>query len=56
MGEDFVKFNTPTAFAQPITEKAGTVSIPMRARYIRVDDRISAGLANGAATFMIEYY
>lgn len=55
-GEDFVKFNTPTAFAQPITEKAGTVSIPLRARYLRVDDRISAGIANGAATFMIEYY
>ena len=56
VGEDFVKFNTPTAFAQPVTEKAGTVSIPMRARYIRVDDRLSAGIANGAATFMIEYY
>ncbi|MBS6209689.1 MAG: type 1 fimbrial protein [Proteus hauseri] len=56
VGENFVKFNTPTAFAQPITEKAGTVSIPLRARYIRVDDRLSAGSANGAATFMIEYY
>ncbi|MEQ5207869.1 fimbrial protein [Proteus vulgaris] len=55
-GEDFVKFNMPTAFAQPITEKAGTVSIPLRARYIRVDDRLSSGVANGAATFMIEYY
>ncbi|MCT8265078.1 type 1 fimbrial protein [Proteus terrae] len=55
-GEDFVKFNTPATFAQPVTEKAGTVSIPMRARYIRVDDRLSAGSANGAATFMIEYY
>ncbi|WP_109419695.1 fimbrial protein [Proteus terrae] len=55
-GEDFVKFNTPTAFAQPITEKAGVVSVPLRARYIRVDDRLSAGSANGAATFMIEYY
>lgn len=55
-GEDFVKFNTPTAFTQPITEKAGTVNIPLRARYIRVDDRLSAGAANGAATFMIEYY
>ncbi|MBG2876902.1 type 1 fimbrial protein [Proteus alimentorum] len=56
VGEDFVKFNTPTSFAQPVTEKAGVVSIPLRARYIRVDDRISAGRANGAATFMIEYY
>lgn len=56
VGEDFVKFNTPTAFAQPITEKAGVVSVPLRARYIRVDDRISAGRADGAATFMIEYY
>ncbi|WP_193016019.1 fimbrial protein [Proteus sp. FME41] len=56
VGEDFVKFNTPTTFAQPITEKAGTVSVPLRARYIRVDDRLSAGSANGAATFMIEYY
>ncbi|EST57897.1 type 1 fimbrial protein [Proteus hauseri] len=56
VGENFVKFNTPTAFAQPITEKAGTVSIPLRARYIRVDDRLSAGSANGAATFLIEYY
>ncbi|QIG04896.1 fimbrial protein [Proteus sp. ZN5] len=56
VGEDFVKFNTPTAFAQPVTEKAGTVSIPLRARYIRTDDRISAGRADGAATFMIEYY
>lgn len=56
VGENFVKFDTPTAFAQPITEKAGTVSIPLRARYIRVDDRLSAGSANGAATFLIEYY
>lgn len=56
VSEDFVKFNTPTTFAQPITEKTGTVSIPLRARYIRVDDRLSAGSANGAATFMIEYY
>lgn len=55
-GEDFVSFNTLKTFSQPVTEKAGTVTIPLRARYIRVDDRISAGLANGAATFMIEYY
>jgi type 1 fimbria pilin len=55
-GEDFVSFNTLKTFSQPPSERAGNVTIPLRARYIRVDDRISAGRADGAATFMIEYY
>lgn len=37
-------------------EKAGTVNIPLRARYIRTNGRLSAGLANDVATFIIEYY
>ncbi|OAT45121.1 hypothetical protein M997_3153 [Proteus hauseri ATCC 700826] len=40
----------------PEKDKADTVNIPLRARYIRTDGRLSAGSANGAATFMIEYY
>lgn len=56
-GTDFAKFNIQKAFEQPPSlTPAGNITIPLKARYIRTDDRISAGSANGAVTFTIDYY
>ncbi|HCT05217.1 MAG TPA: fimbrial protein [Pseudomonas sp.] len=40
----------------PRADEGASYSIPLKARYIQTEDRITAGPANATATFTIDYY
>ncbi|MEQ5225627.1 fimbrial protein [Proteus cibi] len=55
-GTDLVTFHKPRVLVQPISDVQTNVTIPLYARYIRTDERLTSGTANGSLTYMIEYY
>ncbi len=55
-GGSFFYFYTPETYEQAISTTASPFRIPLRARYIQTEDKVTAGLANGSMTFTLEYY
>lgn len=50
-----VNLGSSNSYAQPLGS-SGDVSLPLVARYIQTEDRVTPGSANGTMTFTINYY